>query len=63
MVGRGVAGLRAAAALAAPGSVLVLTQADQPGERNIGYAQGGIAAAVGDDDSPDLHRRDTEAAH
>ena len=62
IVGSGVAGLRAAAALAAQGSVLVLTKADEPGESNTGYAQGGIAAAVGDDDSPDLHLRDTEAA-
>ncbi len=62
IIGSGVAGLRAAAALAAHGSVLVLTKAAEPGESNTGYAQGGIAAAVGDDDSPDLHRRDTEAA-
>lgn len=62
VVGSGVAGLRAAASLAAQGSVLVLTKADEPGESNTGYAQGGIAAAVGDDDSTDLHLRDTEAA-
>ena len=62
IVGSGVAGLRAAASLAAHGSVLVLTKADEPGESNTGYAQGGIAAAVGDDDSPDLHLRDTDAA-
>ncbi len=62
IIGRGVGGLRAAAALAAHGSVLVLTKADEPGESNTGYAQGGIAAAVGDDDSPDLHLRDTELA-
>ncbi|MEP7117802.1 MAG: L-aspartate oxidase [Acidobacteriota bacterium] len=62
IIGSGVAGLRAAASLAAHGSVLVLTKADEPGESNTGYAQGGIAAAVGDDDSPDLHLSDTEAA-
>ncbi len=62
IIGSGVAGLRAAASLAAHGSVLVLTKADEPGESNTGYAQGGIAAALGDDDSPDLHLRDTEAA-
>ena len=33
-----------------------------PGEGNTGYAQGGIAAAVGADDSPDLHAADTIAA-
>ena len=62
VIGSGVAGLRAAASLAARGSVLVLTKATEPGESNTGYAQGGIAAAVGDDDSPDLHLTDTEAA-
>ncbi len=62
IIGSGVAGLRAAASLSAHGSVLVLTKANEPGESNTGYAQGGIAAAVGDDDSPDLHLRDTEAA-
>ena len=36
--------------------VLILTKAD-PSESNTGYAQGGIAAAVGDDDSPALHAR------
>jgi L-aspartate oxidase len=58
VVGSGVAGLRAAIALGAVGEVLVLTKAD-PGESNTGYAQGGIAAAVGPDDSPALHARDT----
>ncbi len=62
VIGSGVAGLRAAAALAAHGTVLVLTKAADAGESNTGYAQGGIAAAVGDDDSPALHARDTEAA-
>ena len=36
----------------------MLTKAD-PNESNTGYAQGGIAAAVGDDDSPALHAADT----
>jgi L-aspartate oxidase len=62
VIGSGVAGLRAAAALAARGSVLVLTKAGEPSESNTGYAQGGIAAAIGDDDSAALHARDTEAA-
>ncbi|MBL8135387.1 MAG: L-aspartate oxidase [Acidobacteria bacterium] len=62
VIGSGVAGLRAAAALAAHGTVLVLTKAGDAGESNTGYAQGGVAAAVGDDDSPALHARDTEAA-
>lgn len=58
IVGGGVAGLRAAVGLAEAGRVLVLTKAE-PAESNTGYAQGGIAAAVGDDDSPDLHAADT----
>src|SRR5438552_2292919 len=58
IVGGGVAGLRAAIGLAPAGRVLVLTKAD-PGESNTGYAQGGIAAALGDDDTPALHAADT----
>ena len=61
IVGSGIAGLRAAIALAPAGRVLVLTKAD-PAESNTGYAQGGIAAAVGADDSPALHAADTVRA-
>jgi L-aspartate oxidase len=61
IIGSGIAGLRAAAELAAVGRVLVLTKAE-PGEGNTGYAQGGIAAAVGPADSPALHAADTIAA-
>jgi L-aspartate oxidase len=58
IVGGGIAGLRAAIGLAAAGRVLTLTKAD-PAESNTGYAQGGIAAAIGNDDSPALHAADT----
>ncbi|MEO7275185.1 MAG: FAD-dependent oxidoreductase, partial [Vicinamibacterales bacterium] len=61
IIGSGIAGLRAAAELAPAGRVLVLTKAG-PREGNTGYAQGGIAAAVADDDSPALHAADTLAA-
>ena len=61
IVGGGIAGLRAAIALAPSGRVAILTKADAR-ESNTGYAQGGIAAAVGPDDSPSLHARDTLAA-
>jgi L-aspartate oxidase len=61
IVGSGIAALRAAAELAGAGDVLILTKAE-PREGNTGYAQGGIAAAVGPDDSPDLHAADTLAA-
>lgn len=61
IIGSGIAALRAAAELAGAGDVLILTKAE-PREGNTGYAQGGIAAAVGADDSPDLHAADTIAA-
>ena len=61
IVGSGIAGLRAAVELADAGRVLVLTKAE-PREGSTGYAQGGIAAAVGPGDSPDLHAADTLAA-
>jgi L-aspartate oxidase len=58
IVGSGIAGLRAAIALAPVGRVLILTKAD-PAESNTGYAQGGIAAALGPGDSPERHADDT----
>jgi L-aspartate oxidase len=61
IIGSGIAALRAAVALAGAGDVLVLTKAD-PLAGNTGYAQGGIAAAVGPDDSPSTHLADTLAA-
>lgn len=61
IIGSGIAGLRAAVALAAHGRVLVLTKAGAEAG-STGYAQGGIAAAVGPDDSPELHLADTLAA-
>ena len=61
IIGSGIAGLRAAVELADAGSVLVLTKSD-PREGNTGYAQGGIAAAVGPGDSPALHAADTIGA-
>jgi L-aspartate oxidase len=61
IVGSGIAGLRAAIALAPAGRVVILTKADAT-ESNTGYAQGGIAAAIGDGDSPGLHAADTMRA-
>ena len=61
IIGSGIAGLRAASDLALAGDVLVLTKAD-PTESNTGYAQGGIAAAVGEGDTPAQHAADTVAA-
>ncbi|MFP5378347.1 MAG: L-aspartate oxidase [Vicinamibacteria bacterium] len=62
IIGSGIAGLRAAVDLAAAGDVVILTKADEPLETNTGYAQGGIAAALGPDDSPARHAADTLAA-
>jgi len=58
VIGGGIAGLRAAIALAPIGRVLILTKGE-PTESNTGYAQGGIAVALGGDDSPALHAADT----
>jgi L-aspartate oxidase len=58
IIGSGIAALRAAIEVAGVGRVIILTKAE-PGEGNTGYAQGGIAAALGDDDSPALHAADT----
>lgn len=61
IVGSGIAALRAAATLVEHGTVLMVTKA-APEAGSTGYAQGGIAAALGPDDSPDLHAADTIAA-
>ena len=61
IVGSGIAGLRAAVELAPAGDIIIITKAD-PTESNTEYAQGGIAAAIGPDDSPELHARDTMVA-
>jgi L-aspartate oxidase len=61
VIGSGIAGLRAAVTLARAGEVIVLTKTDHH-ESNTGYAQGGIAAALGPGDSPALHASDTIAA-
>ena len=61
IVGSGIAGLRAAVELAPAGNIVIITKAD-PSESNTEYAQGGIAAAIGPDDSPMLHAGDTMTA-
>ncbi len=61
VVGAGVAGLRAAIEAAAAGSVLVIAK-DALEESATAYAQGGIAAALSDDDEVELHEQDTIAA-
>jgi L-aspartate oxidase len=58
IIGSGVAGLRAAIELAPHGSVLVVTK-DKPSESSTEYAQGGIAAAISDEDEVGIHFEDT----
>lgn len=58
VIGGGVAGLRAAIELASKGSVIVLTKG-KPTESTTGYAQGGIAVALSDEDEVCIHFDDT----
>ena len=61
VVGSGVAGLHAAWRASSFGEVLLLTKRSLF-DSATAYAQGGIAAALGAGDSPELHRKDTLAA-
>ena len=61
IVGSGIAGLYAALLAQRHGSVVVITKGSVD-ECNTKYAQGGIAAAIGSDDSPELHLKDTLVA-
>jgi L-aspartate oxidase len=58
IVGGGIAGTRAALELAPVGGVLALTKGELY-ESSTEYAQGGIAAALGEDDEVGLHLEDT----
>jgi L-aspartate oxidase len=58
VIGAGVAGLRAAIELAPAGRVLVLAKREVT-ESNTQFAQGGIAAALSDEDEISLHLQDT----
>ena len=61
IVGSGIAGLYAALLAREHGTVAILTKGNID-DGNSRYAQGGIAAAVGPADSPELHMQDTLAA-
>jgi L-aspartate oxidase len=61
IVGSGLAGLMTALTLA-PQPVVIVTRAALGAETSSVWAQGGIAAAVGCDDSTDIHLADTLAA-
>src|SRR5215467_13657346 len=58
IIGAGVAGLRAAIELALAGRVLVLAKREVT-ESSTQFAQGGIAAALSDEDEISLHLQDT----
>ncbi len=61
IIGGGLAGLMTALLLA-PLPVVVLSRAPLQMQSSSAWAQGGIAAAIGPDDHPDLHLADTLAA-
>ena len=61
IIGGGIAGLSVALRLPEHTRVALFTKG-QLGESNTRYAQGGLAVALGADDSPELHLQDTLAA-
>ena len=62
MVGAGAAGLYTAVCAARDGARVTLVSATPLAESSSWWAQGGLAAAVSADDSPERHLRDTIAA-
>src|SRR4051812_29544591 len=62
VVGAGAAGLYAALTAAGTGARVALVSATPLARTASYWAQGGLAAALAADDSPDLHRHDTEVA-
>lgn len=58
VIGAGIAGLRSAIELASAGRVVVLTKREVT-DSNTQWAQGGIAAALSDEDEVGLHFQDT----
>jgi L-aspartate oxidase len=59
VIGSGIAGLTAALGAVASGRSVNLVTKGEVAETNTWYAQGGIAGAVGEADSVDLHLADT----
>ncbi len=58
VVGSGIAGLTVALRISNFSELVLITKSEL-GETTTRYAQGGIAAALGEEDSPQLHLRDT----
>ena len=61
LVGSGIAGLYTALQARQHGSILIITKGNID-DCNTKHAQGGIAAPIGQNDSPELHFQDTVAA-
>lgn len=62
VVGSGGAGMSAAIAARSAGATVTVVTKSALGAGNTGRAQGGLQAAIGDDDSPGLHCEETFAA-
>jgi L-aspartate oxidase len=62
VVGGGAAGLYSALTAAEAGSTVAMVSRKPLPESSSFWAQGGLAAAIGSDDSPELHVEDTLAA-
>lgn len=62
VIGSGVAGLRAAIALAEKGARVTVLTKDKASESNTEYAQGGVAVVLAEDDDAELHEEDTLVA-
>src|SRR5690554_2318465 len=58
VIGSGIAGLFSALRLAAHGDVILVTKSDLE-DSNSYFAQGGMAAALKEPDTPELHEEDT----
>ena len=61
VIGSGIAGLSVALHAAQAARVLIVTKVDAQ-ESNTNYAQGGVAAVLGEDDRVSLHEKDTLTA-
>src|SRR5215217_1864736 len=62
VVGGGAAGLYSALTAADAGSRVAMVSRKPLSESSSYWAQGGLAAAIGDDDSPEIHVEDTLSA-
>jgi L-aspartate oxidase len=62
VVGAGAAGMYTALVAAEQGAAVRLVSSSPLSESASYHAQGGLAAALGDDDSPEIHLQDTLAA-